>query len=184
MPANVCYLDCDGVLADFVGGAMRRHGIELPRKDVRWGLPKQMGFESDNDPKFWNPLGYDFWARLDKTVECDAIIRFVEAEYGDRVVILTSPCSTPGCVEGKLDWVSHHLPNYRRRVFLGSAKHLLAGPGKMLIDDHDANCDAFWKEGGTAYLFPRPWNKARVLCRDDGSFDISAWVGGRDEDAA
>ena len=35
-------------------------------------------------------------------------------------------------------------------------------PGRLLIDDVQRNCEEFRLSGGTALLFPRPWNGSRV----------------------
>lgn len=157
----VCFLDLDGVLVDFVGGAFRLHGRSVPAADVQWGFPEQLGFSGVNDPAFWEPMGFDFWAGLAWTPEGRDVLRSVEAAFGDRVAVMTSPCDTPGAVEGKVAWVRRELPAYRRRFFVGPAKDMAAGPGKVLVDDHDANVDKFVAAGGAAVLVPRPWNRRR-----------------------
>lgn len=174
----VCYLDLDGVLVDFVGGALRRHGRGLEPSEVRWGFPSQIGFGGVDDPAFWAPLGRAFWAGLDWTHEGKGLLAAVESLFGDRVALMTSPCETEGCVEGKRDWVRRHLPGYQRRTFVGGAKHLAAGPGKLLIDDREENVDAFAAEGGHALLVPRPWNRHRERTDASGRFDLAALAGG------
>ena len=42
-------------------------------------------------------------------------------------------------------------------IFTG-AKKFIAGPGRWLIDDKDANVEAFRAAGGQAITVPRPWN--------------------------
>lgn len=170
----VCFLDLDGVLVDFVGGALAMHGKHIPPAEVRWDFPSQVGFDGVNAAAFWAPLGRDFWAGLGWTADGRGILAAVEDAFGpERVCLLTSPCLTPGCAEGKLDWVRRELPGYARRVLVGPCKHLLAGPGKLLVDDHDANCEAFAKAGGASVLVPRPWNEYRDDCRSDGTCDLT-----------
>lgn len=172
----VCYLDLDGVLVDFVAGGLAFHGKTLPPDEVRWDFPQQVGFVGTWAAEFWNPLGKDFWAGLGWTVEGKLLLAHLEVLFGDRVVLLSSPCGTPGRHEGKCEWVERELPAYRRRVCLGAAKHLFAAPTKILVDDHDANADAFTAEGGRAVLVPRPWNRRRGDCRPGGLFDVQALI--------
>lgn len=162
--------DLDGVLSNFVAGALLHHGrADVSHSEVRWGIESQLGIEPE---PFWAHLGYEFWSSLplypDGAVLLDGVIKLVDVA---RIGLLTSPCDTAGCVDGKRDWVARHLPEFRRRVFVGSAKELFAGPRKILIDDHDANCDKFVAAGGTAVMPPRPWNRRRAECVPGGYFD-------------
>lgn len=165
------FFDIDGVLADFVGGALRHHGrTDIPVDNVTWGIEAQL----DMAPAaFWDALGYDFWAGLD--VYPDGLALFTHAVRlvgGDNVALLTSPCDTAGCVDGKRAWVAHHFPAFRRQLFVGSAKHLFAGRGKVLVDDHDANVRAFSAAGGRTVQPARPWNGLAHLCGPGASFDV------------
>lgn len=92
---------------------------------------------------------------------CDEseILSAIEEYFGgDAITIVSSPCGTPGCVDGKRMWLRHHLPQYARTAFFGGAKHRLAGPDITLIDDCDNNVNAFRAAGGSAILVPRWWN--------------------------
>lgn len=164
------FLDLDGVLVDFVGPALALHRKAIPPRDVRWNFPDQVGIPQE---AFWKPLGFDFWANLPWTREGRALLEAVEdidAPFG----YLTSPCQTEGCAEGKRAWARKHLPCRGAKVFIGSAKHLLAHPGALLVDDHDANVEAFRAAGGKAILVPRPWNTRREETDDAGGFDVES----------
>lgn len=41
---------------------------------------------------------------------------------------------------------------------LGEHKHLFAKRGSLLIDDNEAAVRKFREHGGSAILFPQPWN--------------------------
>lgn len=172
------FFDLDGVLADFVRGSFRLHGRSVPLREVVWGFPALIGFTGADDPKFWEPMGRDFWAGLDRLEDGFAFLRLVETIVpAERIGLLTSPCDTAGCLDGKRDWVAKHLPDYRRRLFVGAAKELFAGPGKILIDDNDANASRFHDAGGQSVLIPRPWNARSHLCNDEGRFLVSDALG-------
>lgn len=154
----VCYLDMDGVLVDFVGGALAIHNMNIPHADVRWNFWQQC---TETEDEFWSPMGSDFWASLSWTQEGKELLAGVKALFGLNVVILTAPCAVAGCAEGKLAWVERELPSFRRRIQIGAAKEMLAAPSKVLVDDSDANVDKFALAGGATVLVPRPWNRLK-----------------------
>ena len=157
-----CFLDLDGVLVDFVGGALKLHGRpDFPRKDIIWDFNEQLNLSPQ---AFWRNMGFDFWHGLLWTTEGRAILQIAKHYFGDaNIAILTSPSKTPGCLDGKLSWIKNNIPEFSRQFFIGPAKHLLASPGKLLIDDCDNNTEKFEDCGGKVLLVPRPWNKLRHL---------------------
>jgi hypothetical protein len=166
------FVDMDGVLADFVRGAFRLHGKSIPMRDVQWGFPAQIGFESDRDPAFWRGMDRAFWAGLEPLADGFALFRAVERMIDpERIALLTSAAGEDGCIDGKRDWIRRHLPDYLPRLFTGSAKELFAAPAKLLIDDNDVNAARFRRAGGAAVLVPRPWNVRGWGCDADGGFD-------------
>ena len=170
----VIFFDMDGVLADFVSGTFAAHGKSIPVETVEWGFPVQLGFDGVNDPRFWEPFGRDFWANLSPYRDGLELLRAAEGLIGpEQIALLSSPCDTPGCADGKRDWVAKHLPAYRRRLFLGSAKELFAGKQKVLVDDHDPNCEKFAAAGGHAVTPPRPWNRHKPACLPGGGFGLA-----------
>lgn len=153
----ICFLDLDGVLADFLGAAFRLHKITLdPYPPGVWDFFPHAGIaEAD----FYAPLDESFWAGLPWTQDGRQILAAVEETFGvANVCLLSSPTLHPGSLSGKYRWISEHLPQYQRRFLLGPPKHLLAQPGTVLVDDSDANVGRFRKEGGEAVLVPRAWN--------------------------
>jgi 5'(3')-deoxyribonucleotidase len=166
---RVCYLDLDGVLVDFVRGALAHFDRpDFLYRDVRWGIEKQLRIEPE---LFWSGLGFAFWANLPWGPEGKHLLALVEEIFGENVVLLTSPCDTPGAVEGKAAWIKREMPAYKRRFFIGPPKHLVAGPGKVLLDDHEDNVEAFAANGGHTVLAPRPWNRRRGETDEEGRFN-------------
>lgn len=154
---HLCFLDMDGVLADFIGGAIAHHSLPLQVEDSDWYFWRKHGMTDD---EFWEPLGEHFWANLQPTSDMRAIVDVV-SHYFDidhDVFLLTSPCLTAGCSVGKAKWVDKYFPHWSRRLLLTDRKELFAGRGRVLIDDHDANYVKWLKAGGDACLVPRPWN--------------------------
>lgn len=166
------YVDMDGVLCHFVRGAIAHHGSALDPDTAAWGLEAQMGIDPAT---FWSGLGRTFWSGLEPYADGFALLAAAESLVGaDNIALLSSPCDTDGCCDGKRDWVARHLPAYRRRLFLGSDKAVHAGPNKILVDDHVDNTAWFFAAGGRIVMPPRPWNPRRAECiYPGGYFDVA-----------
>lgn len=157
-----CFLDMDGIIADFVTGACKLHKLANPYEKPEYqGV---YGIENifDMTPKqFWAPIDYNFWRKLNVMPDAYAIVEAVTDIFGvNNVCLLSSPCNTRRgeCIDGKIDWLGEHFPQFSKNVLFGSAKKFCASTDALLIDDLDYNVDSFRKHGGVAWLFPRPWN--------------------------
>lgn len=155
-----CFLDLDGVLVNFVGGALRLLGRTLdPYPAGEWDFHRHLGLTDDD---FWGQItrgGAHFWADLEWLPDGREVHEAVDAAFGpEGVYLLSSPSQDPQSLAGKAMWVQRHLPQYRRRLLLGVCKEAVAHPGVLLVDDSDANVAAFRCAGGAAILVPRPWN--------------------------
>lgn len=170
-----CFVDMDGVIADFVSAISRAHNRPSPYTDPRtlgislglFDMEKIWGITAK---EFWVPSNsHEFWATIEKTPDADAIINLAESQFGsENVAILTAPSQAEGCISGKREWIKHHYPQFKQRIIFASAKEFLAGPDKFLIDDRDKNIDAFRGAGGTGILVSRLWNQCHNL--SDNSF--------------
>jgi 5'(3')-deoxyribonucleotidase len=159
-----CYLDMDGVLADFIGGACKAHGRPYPYENESalgiWDTEKLWGISA---AEFWQPIdAYDkFWDTLDKTAEADILVDMVTGLFGrDNVAVLTAPSMDPTCVPGKRRWMQRHYPWLSKKMIFASheGKQFMAGKDTLLIDDKDSNVVEFREAGGSAILMPRHWN--------------------------
>lgn len=174
----VCYLDLDGVLADFTAGAIALHNLPVTHAEVdSWDFHHRLGYTGEREREFWAPMGYDFWANLPKTREHDDVLATIKEVFQDRIVIATSPAPTPGCVEGKVAWIKKHLPEFSRRFIVGASKHLMAGPGKVLVDDYEVNAQRFEDHGGRSVLFPRLYNSRSHLAVGGHFVDMDTFRG-------
>lgn len=174
MAASVIFFDMDGVLCDFVRGSLVAHGKTLPIGECDWDFMRKVGFTGAGDMAFWEPLcNPGFWANLEPLADGLALFRAAVEDFGpDRVAILSSGLC-PGSVDGKREWIRRHLPGFDvKRAVFAHAKGLCGGPGKVLVDDHDANLDDFAAAGGVSVPAPRPWNQYRAWSQPDGSFPV------------
>lgn len=173
----ILFFDIDGVLADFVGGALKVHGAASP-----WDIEENKGNYNFQEllglsaSKFWEPLEHNFWAELDPLPEGMAVLRLFSAI--NTTYLSTSPSLSPGCSSGKHEWVNKHLPQHARNLFIGSQKQVFGRiPGAVLIDDCDTNIDKFRDAGGTGILYPQPWNSAHQQMQDRIGYIWSALYG-------
>jgi 5'(3')-deoxyribonucleotidase len=162
------FWDLDGCLADFVRGCFAFHGKSLPYDEVQWDFDKQLELTPE---EFWSPLGYEFWKNLPVLNDGAMVLNETVATIGlDNIGVLTSPCQTAGCVDGKLDWIRSNFPYLDRKVLVGSAKYLCSGPGRILIDDLGKNIEAWEASGGVGILYPQPWNANKGKKIDLGKY--------------
>ncbi len=162
-----CFLDCDGVLVDFVGGVCQFFQEDDPylisRNHGIWDFFRLMkNKKSLTEKDFYSVMGESFWSQLSRTHDALAILDLVETKFPSPpgVFLLTAPCRTFGCIQGKELWVRQNLPQMLDRFIPTRHKHLFAQPQHVLIDDNDANVNSFRTHGGQAFLYPRPWNSA------------------------
>jgi hypothetical protein len=162
-----CALDMDGVVTDFIAGAVLTHGLkESPYIAGQSYYDPVTGEETDiatlwnmTPAEFWAPTEKSWWAGLPKTPECDGIISIVRHYFKEEnIAILSTPSLNEGCMPGKELWIRKHLPFLSRQYVFAPSKKFCARPTTILIDDRDKNVDEFRAAGGLAFLFPRPWN--------------------------
>lgn len=158
------FLDMDGVFADFVRHSLWAHNKQIPN-GVQWLFYEQVGLTAE---EFWKPLehNYEFWYSIPPLTDGMVLLDWLKVTFPEWLSILTSP-GCPGSYDPKVDWLKTY---YADPPPLAAAKEKwrFAGPGKILIDDHEANVDLFIEAGGTGILFPRPWNREGYRCESNG----------------
>ncbi len=153
-------LDMDGVLADFVAGFCATHGIENPYNDpANHGNPSVTKISGLPPHIAYGPMEHDWWANLPPLPWAFELVSLLEERFGDSICILSKPTWNVGCMGGKFEWICKHFSQFKERFLFGAAKFFAAGPGKVLLDDHEDNCKKFREAGGEAILFPGLWNR-------------------------
>lgn len=142
------FLDMDGVLCDF---------------QTKW--ERHLGFSSKlikTEDQFIEHAkslyGTDFYSKLEKTKDCDSIIKLAVLFFGDYD-ILSRPMvgDEANCAKHKSIWIANNLKiEPRSRIYVHS-KDMYAtdsfGLPNILIDDHRSNCEKFVEAGGIAIKF-------------------------------
>lgn len=164
-PITQICLDLDEVLCDFVGPALRLHGLDPVTVLESWpagvySMPTVVAME---ERAFWGPIvenGYEFFAGLPLKPWAEELL-----DLCGRLATVTvvTRCTHGPSAAGKIDWLERHGLH---RYLIGPAKDVCAHGGSVLIDDWDKNCDDFAMAGGRAILLPRIWNPLHGL-KDD-----------------
>lgn len=164
------FLDLDCVLADFVSGALRSHGLTWDDVEPHWpagtyGMTDPFGFalgRAFTDEDFWEPINDDprFWYDLNPLPWAGELVDLVRGTDPDFHVV-TSPSRCTFCVPGKQWWLNRQLGSeWYGRMIATPHKELFAHvPGAVLIDDCDANLAKFSAAGGGIISFPAYHNR-------------------------
>lgn len=154
------FLDLDGVIVNLEEPLAKHFGLTQNDYDItKWnGIQEALGHTSNK--YFWSFCDYHFWINLPMYSHA---IDLLSALAIYNPCLLTSPPAH--IATAKQDWIQKNLPIYFRygRYLIGPAKEEVAGPGKVLIDDHDENIDKWRADDGYAIVFPQPWNRQRKL---------------------
>ncbi len=161
---HVLFLDVDGVLTKFAESAAE--ACEHPGASIDcWDFFKRWGLTEE---QFWSILdskGERFWSDMPFLSWADEVLAMCR-EYADKVVLLTSPPRVAHAWSGRVLSLQRRFggPTFRDYILCPAGhKELLAGPGRVLVDDRDENCAMFRAAGGEAIVFPRLWNSGRVV---------------------
>lgn len=159
-------LDCDGVLADFVGPVLRESGAVLRPEDIdRWDLfslmqpdVRERAFEILRKPEFWRaqPL-------IPGAAEGVEQLR----AGGHEIYFVTSPWKDcAGWGKARRAWLEEHFDVDPDHVVITASKWLCVGD--LLVDDSFSNIEAFAREHGAhrVRLFDAPYNKSLVGSHD------------------
>lgn len=165
------FLDLDDVCNRFTMYALRMVGCPVDSWSYRdfnpeWGWDIVKAANTLHPTRrftvadFWNSIGREVWANVHVSEEFIHLLADGIAYVGiENVCILSCPTLDPDCLAGKVEWIHSHVPKPMQRQYLiGPRKHFCARPDALLIDDSDANVQAFRQHGGQAILMPRPWN--------------------------
>ncbi len=158
----------DEVIVDFVRPALKLHKLDIPYKNVNWDIKSHSDLPA---PDFWNKFDKDFYTNLPWLPDGKALLNFLIGLVGaENICLCTAPILTPGCIEGKMNWIRRELPGFDRRFIITPVKHFCAGFRKVLIDDKEKNCKSFEQHRGRAILVPAPWNSATGKYEDTGEY--------------
>lgn len=156
----IIYLDMDGVLFDFV--AAFGEVLNIPDIHARLtpgvrNIASQIGMSED---EMWEKIGlhgFAFWQEMPEYPWSQELVDLVERNSSEWF-ILSSPARSSDSLKGKIESLKLMFGERFRRYILTPNKRLLAGPNRILIDDHERHCTEFQNNGGQAILFPRQWN--------------------------
>lgn len=163
MTKPIVFIDMDGVLCNWTKGVADILEMDYDKFLREW--PPGTASISDvlkvKQSAYWNKIdkaGAAFWRALEPFPWFEEL--WEAAEEVGEVKILTSPSCHGSSAHGKMQWIADRFGRFKwRNYVITNQKWLCAGPGRILIDDNDKQCQDFTSAGGRAILFPQPWNK-------------------------
>ena len=173
MSAKKFLLDLDGVIVDFVRGVLKYHNRpDISYGDIQWNLENMV--RPDLTPEqFWDSLGYDFWLNLPFTPTGPALFAGLASLVGtENILICTSPCRTPGSIEGKIEWLRINMPTMQRNFMVTPKKEFAASQDRILLDDNDPNIEKFAEAGGLTVQIAQPWNSGHYKLDKDFNYKV------------
>ena len=155
------FVDMDGVLVDFIGAALKLHGCDVESTLAGWpgGVFDVAEVLGISPAEFWSKIdaaGEEWWGSLSPYPWMGDLLGLVAK--CDEFILATSPSRFHGSSSGKVLWMQRAFGTSWRNYMLGEHKHLFAKRGSLLIDDNEAAVRKFREHGGSAILFPQPWN--------------------------
>lgn len=165
-----CFLDCDGVLSNFIGGCSKllnktyEECFDNRERPLPWNL---LGLfpEITDEKEFISRMNVQFWAELPVYPWAHELVELLERVFGDQLVLCTSAGYLgddshyfTNSVQGKEKWIVEHFPQFAKKTIFCYKKEYLASPYHVLLDDSEANIKAFTDRGGIGILFPQDWN--------------------------
>jgi 5'(3')-deoxyribonucleotidase len=159
-------LDCDGVLADFIGGALEivnvRFGASFTREDVKeFDFCKSLGLSASDAARIKRTIGGTKGMASSLNVYPGAIDGVLRLREVADVYIVTSPWnSNPTWTYEREAWLRRNFNIHHDRVIHTSAKHVCVGD--VFVDDKTETC-LRWSEAhpsGIAVQWQTPHNRS------------------------
>lgn len=154
------YCDLDGVIANFVEGAIEAADLPLTHDDVKeWDFFKPYM----SSEEFWGRIHAQscFWEDLPSYPWAHELVEALQG-FGD-VVFCSDPTLDDESATGKIKWLKRHgfVNPGERNYILAAEKWRLSLKDTVLIDDSFVNCQRFamgLDSYGDTVLFPQRWN--------------------------
>lgn len=158
-------IDMDGVLTSLWDAVLRCNGCDVDEVMRTWppgeySFAKALGRPAEEIWANVHAVGYDFWTLMKPLPFAEDLVDLAFS-LGTEVRVCTKPTDSYFSAAGKRIWLQKHFGGRlgsAEMQHVTGAKHDLARPGRLLVDDCDENCAAWEAAGGEVLLFPQPWN--------------------------
>jgi len=158
------FLDLDGVLADFEGGAVAL--LHMPAHDFQ---------QRHGAGAFWKKLANapDFYGSLALLPDAQELVDAVE--HLDPIILTGLPIGK-WAEPQKRAWVDRYFQGLRVITTLSRQKSTYCEPGDALVDDQDRFAEA-WSDAGGLFIHHVSAAKSLVELRKAGLLSGSSCIG-------
>lgn len=161
----IVLLDMDGCICDWTKQVCKVLNRDYEKLIQNWtkGVYDTAEQLEVSDAKMWIEINKNptFWEDIEPYDYAHDLVKQLRKNH--EVYICSSPSIDSGCLKGKSAWLVNHKFKFGRNFIFTPQKHLLAQPGRVLIDDLDKNANKFEEFGGKTCLLPQPWNSNYAL---------------------
>lgn len=157
------FLDLDQTLVDLFRPIARRMGRDDIADNVNepgtydWG--SLLGIKNAALWRLVDTWGPEFWEELPWTPWGEELLDIACSQ--DTDVTIVSRAVTANAFAGKKLWFDACVPSGVQLHLVDGGKSFLSAPGRLLIDDHQTNCDDWRIHGGYSIVVPAPYNSQR-----------------------
>ena len=149
------FIDLDGVVADWLGKAIKTFGLNINSQIVQNALATNVrGLETlIGEEYMWNRIdseGAAWWEAIEEFPWSQYL--YSEMRKLGHVCFLTQPGLHGSSAAGKVHWIKNHFNT--RNYLLGAPKHMVANRYSFLIDDSPKKIEQFNEAGGHGIEFP------------------------------
>lgn len=164
------FVDMDGVLCDFVSAIYGIKGKQYREVEYRGGFDDLWQNVGMTEEEMWAIVDHtpDWWRSLKPYPWANDLMELL-MNQGVPVRILSTARKHHTSYSGKVQWLEDH--GFNQPLILCAEKNLLAGPGRVLVDDKEENVAEWVADGGMGITFPQPWNYAWVTSQLATGFD-------------
>lgn len=180
-------VDCDGVIADFVGSALKWVNDKLGTSYTEADIKEYDLFAAIGQQSLWK----DFHKMVSSGGFCKNIRPYQGAkrliqdlnDYGN-VFVVTKPLHCPTWYYERTEWLNEHFGIPKNHVIFASEKRLIGG--SLLIEDSFDNCVEWSSENfGPVILIDKPYNRVdmgkhefvRAMDYDDVLYEVNERLG-------
>lgn len=157
-PKPMVFLDMDGVIADYLGAV---HKLMGEPKRLWKGHEIHYAYYLDED-YFVKQLNEEdgFWDKMKPTPAAALIVQLLLVHTDLYIVSDPKHCYD---WNAKVRWMAKNFNIKESRIILTPHKHLLAAPGRLLIDDFLFNTKKWTDHGGIAHWWDVEGNDIEQL---------------------
>jgi 5'(3')-deoxyribonucleotidase len=173
MKINKIFVSMDGILTNFLYGALKKLG----RLDVynswpagQWDIAEVLGMTKKDYWAILSHKAYEFWSTLPATttgLDACCTLESLSTQIGAELYICTNPTLDVESISGKVKWLQDFFYHNFTQYVVTPRKNTLAAPDSILIDTSENAVNSFIEAGGHGILYPNVDNSYKCVITNE-----------------